>query len=124
VVDVAADLSYGVLGERIAADYLALRDCRIIGRNVRSGHLEIDLIIEDRSCIAFVEVKTRRGKSFGEALEAVSRWKMLNMRKAAGRILPRLNLHGAYDEIRFDLVAIDLDPTRDVMTLRHIKGIS
>jgi putative endonuclease len=117
-------LSSGALGERIAADYLALSGCRIIGKNVRSGHLEIDLIIEDGSCLAFVEVKMRRGKSFGEAVEAVSRWKMHNMRKAAGCILSRLQGSGAYHEIRFDLVAIDLDQARDAMMLRHIKGIA
>ena len=51
----------GTLGERIAALYLQLAGCAILERNFRFEHVEIDLIVRDGPCVAFVEVKTRRG---------------------------------------------------------------
>jgi putative endonuclease len=116
--------SPGALGERIAADYLALVGCTIIERNFRSGHVEIDLVVQDGACVAFVEVKTRRCASFGEAIEAVRPDKVRHLRRAARAFLmsPPSTLHAS--EFRFDLVALDLDPGRGTMLLRHVKGIA
>ncbi len=116
-------ISPGAVGERIAADYLALRGCRLLEKNFRSGHLEIDLIVGDGDCLAFVEVKTRRGDSYGEAIEAVRPKKIANIRKAARAFLSGVKGSLGFSEIRFDLVAIDLDLAQDVMVLRHLKGI-
>jgi putative endonuclease len=111
----------GRLGERIAADYLACAGCAVIKRNYRSGHREIDLIVRDGECIAFVEVKTRRSDSFGSAREAVSRAKFAHLRAAARCFVS--NFRGRCAEFRFDLVAIDINTAGGVMVLRHIKGI-
>ncbi len=114
----------GRLGERIAADYLELAGCAILGRNVRAGHLEVDLIVRDGPCVAFVEVKLRRGDSFGGALEAVSPCKLGRLRRAARMCLasiPAVRLAGEY---RFDLVALDVDPGGGGLVLRHLKGIA
>ena len=114
----------GMIGERIAADYLRLKGYTIIDRNYRYGHLEIDLIAARRGSLAFVEVKTRRSASTGEAIEAVRRWKVANMRKAARGFLARRCSPVPFDEMRFDLIAIDIDSALDTMLLRHIKGIA
>jgi putative endonuclease len=119
---VEVSVTAGAIGERIAADYLRLRGYRIVGRNYRAGHLEIDLIAVRTACLAFIEVKTRRSAACGGAVEALRPRKLSNMRKAARRFLAGKEL--CYDEIRFDLVAIDIDPGRDEMTLQHFKGIA
>ena len=113
----------GVIGERMAAGYLRLRGYRIVEQNYRTGHLEIDLIALDGYCLAFVEVKLRRGDSFGRAVEAVGPGKIRNLKKAARRYLSQ-EQRPTVSEIRFDLVAVDLDSRRDMMVLTHIKGIS
>jgi putative endonuclease len=116
--------SPGALGERIAGDYLQLAGCRILERNFRRAHVEVDLIVEDGGCVAFVEVKMRRGASFGSALEAVGRDKMRHLRQAARLFLadPPVPLRGR--DLRFDLVALDLDTAGGTMTLTHLKGIA
>jgi putative endonuclease len=63
--------STGRLGEDLAAKFLADRGFRLIVRNWRCRLGEIDLIVERRGRIHFIEVKTRRGTSFGFPEEAV-----------------------------------------------------
>lgn len=111
----------GRLGECIAADFLRLTGCTVIRRNYRSGQHEIDIIIRDGECLAFVEVKTRRSDAFGTAREAVRPEKLARIRRAARGFLA--GLRGYYEEFRFDLVAIDVDTAAGTMMLRHIKGI-
>ncbi len=55
----------GRAGEKPAADYLTRKGYRVIDRNSRLAHGEIDLIAENDRNIVFVEVKTRNRKSAG-----------------------------------------------------------
>jgi len=123
-VAVDGNTALGRLGERIAADYLRLVGCSILERNFRFGHVEVDLIVRDGPCIAFVEVKMRRSAAFGESREAVSPQKLKNLRKAARWYLCCAPFGARADEYRFDLVALDCDRARDMMTIRHLKGIA
>jgi putative endonuclease len=116
--------SPGTLGEKLAALYLQLGGCTILERNYRVEHVEIDLIVRDGPCVAFVEVKTRRSASFGDAIEAVSRDKVRNVRRAARRYLLSAPPEARASEYRFDLVALDCDFRGGVLTLRHIRGIA
>jgi putative endonuclease len=49
----------GDFGERMAVRYLRLHGYTVKERNWRSGHMEIDVIAENLSTVAFVEVKAR-----------------------------------------------------------------
>jgi putative endonuclease len=111
----------GASGERIAAEYLILSGYRIVERNYRSGHLELDLIAEKSGCLAFVEVKTRRSDSCGSAMDSVNGKKLRNLRAAARSFL--CESARRYREYRFDLVAIDVDRAQGTMVLNHLKGI-
>lgn len=62
----------GRLGERMAAAALRERGYRIVEHNFRCRQGEIDLVAEDAQDLVFVEVKTRRGNSFGQPEEAVN----------------------------------------------------
>lgn len=114
----------GLLGENIAACYLQLRGYRVLERNYRDGSLEIDLIAGCRGCLAFIEVKTRRSNKFGEALDSIGKYKLTNIRRAARGYVSAQDFNGAFEEIRFDLIAIDLDVSEDTLKLTHIKGVS
>src|SRR3954467_15168419 len=66
----AATQAFGELGERIAERWLRRRGWRVIQRRFRSGHRDIDLVVERDGTIAFVEVKARRGGEFGGPVQA------------------------------------------------------
>jgi len=123
VAAVEGNTARGAFGERIAALYLQLAGCTILERNVRFDHVEIDLVVRDGPCIAFVEVKTRCGRGFGGACEAVGPEKMRNLRRAARWYLYRELPAGPVEEYRFDLVSLDCNLARGMMELSHIKGI-
>ena len=62
----------GRLGEELVARALAARGYRIRERNWRCPAGELDIVAEDGDVLAFVEVKTRRGREFGTPEEAVT----------------------------------------------------
>lgn len=61
----------GLAGEHLAERELGRHGLRVVARNVRTRYGEIDLICRDSRGYAFIEVKTRRAKSFVAAVEAV-----------------------------------------------------
>ena len=83
---------------------------RIIERNWRSGHLEIDIISVDPQGIHFVEVKTRQMSVQAPPQENVSKSKQARIVKAAlgylntAQGLPRKDM-----ECFFDVIAITFE---------------
>ena len=98
----------GEKGEQLAADHLVALGWRVLDRRFRSGHRDIDLIVERRSgasrVIAFVEVKTRADRGFGGPLGAVHWRKQREMAHAARHWMSRHRLPN--DTFRFDVVGI------------------
>jgi putative endonuclease len=68
----AARQEFGELGERIAERWLKRKGWRVVQRRFRSGHRDIDLVVEREGTVAFVEVKARKGLAFGDPVEAGS----------------------------------------------------
>ena len=110
----------GVLGERIAGLFLALKGYEIVARNYRFAGREIDLIATRGSVLAAVEVKLRRSKRFGVAVEAVDARKLARIRTALANVIA--HSEGRY-EPRIDLVVIDVDANSGDMTVRHLEGV-
>ena len=61
----------GKKGERAAAEYLKEQGYEIVDTNFRCPFGEVDIIAQKDDVVAFVEVKTRSGTSFGMPNEAV-----------------------------------------------------
>jgi putative endonuclease len=101
------DAAEALVGERLMAG-----GWEILGRQVRVGRAEIDLIAVDPGpprTLVFVEVRWRAGRGFGLPEETVDHAKRVRLRGAAyalvggtrpGPPLPRL-------PIRFDLVVVE-----------------
>ena len=104
----AARQVLGERGERIAEDYLSARGWRVLQRRFRSGHRDIDLVIEriggEGRLIAFVEVKTRVTTAYGGPLGAVHWRKQREMAHAARDWMSRHREAG--DTFRFDVVGV------------------
>ena len=100
----------GHQGEEIAANFLIARGYRILERNFRCRGGEVDIIARDPGdkCLVFVEVKTRRGLSYGVPQLAVTPFKQRQISKAALTWLSKNRLLDS--NARFDVIAIILAP--------------
>jgi len=105
---------FGNAGEDAACAFLAKKGWEILGRNVRKGRNEIDIIARKRGLIAFVEVKARSGLGFGAPAEAVNTEKQRRIAQAAALYMQENGLADA--NIRFDI--IEVLPGK----IRHIEG--
>ena len=80
------------IGETFAAEHLKEQGYRILARNYRFRHGEIDLIAQQGKRIVFVEVKTRRSLKFGSPQAAVTKQKQRQISKIALAYLQKQNL--------------------------------
>lgn len=81
----------GKAGENFVAQYLKSRGYIIIKRNWRDSRFgEIDIVAENRECVAFVEVKTRAKNALVSGLEAVDFGKQQRIRNASQTFMRRL----------------------------------
>lgn len=94
----------GIQGEALAARHLERLGWRILARNYRLGHKEIDLVARRGRLVAFVEVKTRARLVWGHPLLAIDGRKRLEIERVARSWLQRYGRRG--DEFRFDAIAI------------------
>jgi len=112
-------LELGADGEARAAEHLQTRGYRIAARNVRAGGVEMDLIAKRGGVIAFVEVKTRRTRSFGAPEEAVDARKRARLVRGAAAWLREHPAPGA--RIRFDVIVCEKD-SRNGWQVRHLEA--
>lgn len=105
--------------ETLACEYLRDKGYRILERNFRFGHKEIDIIASDGGTVVFVEVKGRTGASHGAPAESVTTGKIRNILKAAEAYLWRNNL--ANKPCRFDVVCVNLVDNREA-EFGHIRN--
>ena len=93
----------GRQGESAAAEYLKKKKYRIIGMNYACRYGEIDLIAENRNCIVFVEVKSRKDARFAEAREFVTGAKQ---RRVAATAALWLAQNPTEKQPRFDVIEV------------------
>ncbi len=93
----------GRWGERLVAEDLRAKGWRIVAANYRCRLGEVDLIAENRSFIAFVEVKLRKSNRFGQPMEAVTTSKQQKLRATAQLYLME---HPSRLQPRFDVAQV------------------
>lgn len=95
----------GQKGEEIASKYLIKKGYKIIARNWHySKNAEIDIIAEEKNCLVFIEVKTRKTLNFGHPFEAITSKKIQKIHKAILAYLATCEKE--YKSYRFDGIAI------------------
>lgn len=112
----------GLWGEEVAARMLCAKGLKVLGRRMRIGlRDELDIVARDGDVLVFVEVKTRRGESFGRPVTAVDRGKRHVMSRAAVRYLRKLkNPRVAF---RFDVVEVVGSPGDAEPVVRHMTNV-
>ena len=109
----------GQRGEDIAAAFLGDRGYSILARNYRTPAGEIDLIARHGAITVFVEVRTRRGRSYGTPEESITRPKTRHLIDSAQTYLEQqARPAGPW---RIDVVAIEIDPDGKPL-IRHIEN--
>lgn len=89
------------------AGELERRGFTLVGRNVRVGRLEIDVIARRGSLIVVCEVRARRSDRFMAPAESLDRRKLERVRRAAALWLANSKLRGV--DVRLDVAAVVFD---------------
>lgn len=114
----------GRFGEKLARDYLTKHGYNIIGANIKTSYKEIDVVASKDDILVFVEVKTRTSEKFGQADESVSGYKANHLKKAIGIYLREYRKALKYQDIRLDLIAINICKDEKLAKIKHYKDIA
>jgi len=110
----------GKWGEEQAAKYLQKRGMKLLSAGYRTRFGELDLVMEDRKTVVFVEVKLRRSDAFAPAMEHVDRHKQQRLRTTAELWLSQ---HDPEVSCRFDVVEVYApEGEKGPVTIRHIEN--
>ncbi len=91
----------GKKGEDKAAFYLMEQGYRIVARNYRFGHKEVDIIAWDGPCLVIVEVRTRASEIFEHPRDTITPGKINALAEVAEDYIFR---HQLDCQTRFDLI--------------------
>jgi putative endonuclease len=108
-------IALGKIGEDLACAELERRGYEVLERRYRRRGGELDIVARDGRTVVFVEVKTREGRDFGEAAEAVTARKRWRMTQLALDYLARHRLTEC--ACRFDVVSIHMENELPVIQL-------
>lgn len=97
----------GAAAELAAELHLRRLGYRVVGKNVRAGGGELDLVAIEGDTLCFIEVKARRTGGFGAAVEAVGWDKRRRIERAARGYLARHPFDGP---CRIDVLGIETGP--------------
>jgi len=108
---------FGRRGEWAALLLLLLKGYRPRHRNWRGAGGELDLVVERRGEIVFVEVKARSTDLYGGAIGAVDAHKRRNLTRASSAYLSR---HDLWDRpCRFDIITVERRSEFPFWKIRH-----
>ena len=100
-------LEFGAAGERLAEEHIKSIGWRIIGRNVRVGRGELDIVAVDGDELVIVEVRTRRIGKISPSETTVGPKKLKSILKFARTYVERIL---SYDGFwRIDIAAVTMD---------------
>lgn len=93
----------GKWGEKAAEKYLQDKGYEIISKNYRTPYGEIDIICSYMRNLIFVEVKTRKSKSFGHPEISVNTRKLEHMETSALHYVQESGFEGTW---QIDVISI------------------
>ena len=111
----------GRRGEDAVAALLEGRGFSIVGRNVKVGRLELDLIARRRDLLVVCEVRARTSETFGTAVESIGPQKVRRVRQATARWLVTEGRTLGRVRLRFDAAGVLLDRDGQVVKLEYYE---
>jgi putative endonuclease len=102
--------AHGRAAEDAVADFLVARGFDVLGRNVRLGALELDIVARKGDLAAIVEVRTRGPGAFTSAFESIDAKKRLRLLRGAERLWrERLSKMEDIARLRIDVASVTFD---------------
>ena len=95
----------GLLGEKMAIEYLLKKGFSILHQNWRHSHWEVDVIASLNNTLHFIELKSRRTQKFGYPEDDVSKKKIENLINASEEYQ---FLNPQWKLIQFDVLSISI----------------
>ena len=109
----------GVRAEELCAELLRKAGLRILARNWRCRHGEIDLVAEEGRTLVFAEVRLRQDGRFGGAAESITAAKRSRLLAAARLYLSRR----PEADCRFDVLLLDGLEAGRIQWIRDAFGL-
>lgn len=109
----------GVRAEELCAELLRKAGLRVLARNWRCRHGEIDLVAEEAGTLVFAEVRFRSNERFGGAAESVTAAKRARLLAAARLYLSRRPEAAC----RFDVLLLDALEAGRIQWIRNAFGL-
>jgi len=111
----------GFFGETLAKNYLIRHGYKIIDVNVKLSYQELDIVAQKDGQIIFVEVKTRISQFYGPAENAFQFTKLERFRRGVEMYLGYRKIYS--EEIRADLITVDIDQIKKTAKIKHYKDV-
>lgn len=106
----------GAEAEQRAARFLQQQGLKLLAQNYRSRYGELDLIMQDRDILVFVEVRQRSNPHFGGAAGSIDHHKQQRLIRTAQCYLANLKPN---PPCRFDAVLMDDAQGRNLQWLKN-----
>lgn len=94
----------GIIGEKLAIDFLKKNNYQIIQQNYRCPFGEIDIIALKKNTLCFIEVKTRSSGRFGLPQEAIDERKKRTIAHVALSFMQHYKIEDK--KVQFDVIAV------------------
>lgn len=104
--------------EQMVAHHLQACGYQILGRNLRFGQDELDLVAQRGELIIICEVRSRSSSTWVSPAHTITPAKQRSLRRGAGRLIRAWHLEPC--EVRLDLAAVSLD--RPSNPLVYLEG--
>ncbi len=110
----------GILGEKLARDFLKKQGYRILETNYRCSEGEIDIVAKHKDFFVFAEVRTKTSLEFGSPEESITPAKKGRMRAAA------FHYRQTHNNLpllwRIDVVAVELNQKGELSRIELIEN--
>ena len=110
----------GILGEKLAKDFLKKRGYRVLETNYRCPEGEIDIIARHKDSFVFIEVRTKTSLEFGSPEESITPAKKERMKATAS------HYQQAHNNLpllwRIDVVVVELDQRGKLSRIELIEN--
>ena len=110
----------GILGEKLARDFLKKKGYHITETNYRCPEGEIDIVAKHGDYLVFIEVRTKTSREFGTPEESITPAKKERMKATAAYY--QQTHHDLPPQWRIDVVAVELNQKGKLSRIELIEN--